>query len=74
MLWVFIYRKGIYNDRTGFMVSWWGRDSYFNNGLIQISDVVIMNQACGASGPFESVFWSKIIGHNTYIGRRVYFR
>ena len=56
------------------MVSWWGRYSCFNNGLIQISDVVIMNQACGASGPFESVFWSKLIGHNTYIGRRIYFR
>ena len=26
----FYIRKSIYNDHTIFMVSWWGRYSYFN--------------------------------------------
>ena len=32
------------------MVSWWGRNSYINNEQIQISDVVLMNDAFGSSG------------------------
>ena len=27
--------KGMYNDHTIFMVSWWERDSYFNNEKIK---------------------------------------
>ena len=40
---LFIYRNIIYNYHTRFMVSWWGRDSYLNNELIQISGFVLMN-------------------------------
>ena len=31
------------------MVSWWGRDSYFNNEQNQISDLVVTNDAYDSS-------------------------
>ena len=53
------------------MVSWWERNSYLNNELIQISDIVLNNTANCSSGSFGSIFRSKYIVNNTYIGRRI---
>ena len=53
------------------MGSWWVRYSYLNNEPIQISDVVLNNTAYCSSGSFGSIFMSKYIGNNTYIGRRI---
>ena len=46
----FPIQKSIYNYSNRFMVSWWGTDSYFNYGHIQIGDIVIMTSAYGSSG------------------------
>ena len=54
------------------MVFWWGRYSYFNDELIQISDIEIMNAAYGSSGYFGSRLRSKCIGHNNYMGKMEY--
>ena len=56
------------------MVSWRGRDSYFNDKQIQMSAIEIMNVAFGSSGSFGSRCWSQCIGHNIYAGRRSNFR
>ena len=45
----FHIQKKAYNDHTRFMVSWWGRYSYFNNGIIQTRDAVLMNYAYDSS-------------------------
>ena len=37
------------------MLSWWGRYPYYNNEVIQISDIEIMNAEFGSSGSFGSV-------------------
>ena len=56
------------------MVSWWVTNSYFNNELIQMSDLELMNAAYFLSGSFVSVVRSKYIGHNTHTVRRSNFR
>ena len=56
------------------MVSWWVRNSCFNNEKIQISNIVLMNAACSLSGFFGSRYGSKCIGHNIYIGRSINIR
>ena len=56
------------------MGSWWVRYSYLNNEPIQISDVVLNNTAYCSSGSFWSIFRSKYIENNTYIGRRINYR
>ena len=48
------------------MVSWWGRDSYSNNELIQTSDAVIINSAYGSSVSLGSRVRSKYILNNTF--------
>ena len=36
----FLYAENsIYDDHSQFMLSWWGRYSYFNNEPIQIGDI-----------------------------------
>ena len=55
------------------MISWWGRYSYLNNEPIKIIDVVLMNDAYGLSGLFESIVRSKSIAHNKHTGRRINF-
>ena len=44
--------NSIYDDHSWFVVSWWGRYSYFNNENFQISDIEIMNALFGSSGYF----------------------
>ena len=68
---IYIY---IYNDPNIFVVSWWGKDSYFNNEQIQIGDIEIMTAAYGSSGSFGSKVRFNSIGHNTFTGRRSNFR
>ena len=70
----FTIKKSVYNDPTIIMVSWWKTDSYLNNEYIQISDIEIMNAACGSSVSFGSRVRSKSNKHNTYTGWRSYFR
>ena len=47
------------------MVSWWGKDSHFNNESTKIDDVELMNDAYGSSGSFGPRVRSKYIGYNT---------
>ena len=56
--------KIIYNDRTRFMVSLGGSDSYFNNWGIQTRDVILMNTAYYSSGSIEPRVRSEYIGHS----------
>ena len=62
--------ESIYNYPNRLMISWWVKDSYFNNEQIQIGDIWIMNHEYGSSGSFGSRVRSKSIEHNTYIYRR----
>ena len=48
----FHIQKYIYNHQTILMVSWWGRDSYFNNKTNQTRDVVLRNAIYGSLGSF----------------------
>ena len=70
---LFYSEKSIYNDMNRFLVSWWGTDSYFNNELIQISDIWIMTAEYFSSGSYVSIVRTKFIEHNTYTGRRSHF-
>ena len=56
------------------MVYWWVSDLCFNNELIQISGVDIMNAVFGSSESFGLRVRSKCISHNTYTGIRSNFR
>ena len=69
-----IRKNGVYEDYNQFMVSWWGSDSYFNNGKIKVSDIEIMNAVLGSSGKFGSRDRYKCIDHKTCTGIRSNFR
>ena len=69
----FRIHKVIYAGHNIFMVSFWGRYSYFNNKKIKTRDVVLMNSEYRSSVSFGSRVGSKSIEHNTYIGRRSNF-
>ena len=56
------------------MVLWWGIDSYFNIGQIEIGDIEIMISEYGLLVSFGYIVRSKSIGNNTYTGRRINFR
>ena len=56
------------------MVSWWGKDLYFNNEQIKNGDIDIITAAYGSSGSFGSRVRSKSIVHNIYTVRRSNFR
>ena len=59
-------RKSIYNYLNRFMVSWWGTDSYFNNGQIQIGDIELMTALYGSSGSFGSIVRFKSIVNSIF--------
>ena len=56
------------------MVSWCGIDEYFNNKQTQSSDVELTDTSYGSSGSFGSIVRYEYIGHDTYTGKRSYFR
>ena len=60
--------KIIFDDHSRFVVSCWGRYSYFIYEKIEISEIEIVHDVFSLLEFSLSRFRSNIIGHNTYTG------